>query len=536
MHLARQLGVLHPSVHYFKRMMNRFSPCIVVFLALGIAAPVSAAPDNGERRIQAIVQNFSGRDADVQEFYRDREFAPAWSTDNAGILVSALERAAAEGLNPKDYLLNPGQDADTRDVTLTRLALHYVEDVRNGRPGLRAMDDDVALPALPYDTSVALAGALKNHVLAGFLASAPPSSPQYAKLKSALAWYQAIRDRGGWPLIPADIADSVGENGPAAATLRERLRFEDPTIFADGSAGIAAALKRFQLRHGLSPDGVLGQRTRSELNVTAQARVEQIVANMERWRWLPRTFEPNYIAVNVPDATLSLVLNGSEVLRSRVVVGKPKTPTPILRAEGGGITVNPPWNVPTSIARKEILPRLKSNPSYLRSQDMVLLNGPAGDPYGLHVRWRDIPAGTFPYLIQQHPGLKNSLGTIKLELPNRFDVYLHDTPSKRAFAFFARDVSHGCVRVERILPLASYILSENLDAMMKIADAVSTGETRYFPFQRRIPVYFLYWTVFAGPEGTLQFRPDVYGRDSRMAENLSQPMRISGDFPNCGRG
>ncbi len=138
---------------------------------------------------------------------------------------------------------------------------------------------------------------------------------------------------------------------------------------------------------------------------------------MERWRWLPHRIEPDYVAVNVPDASLSLVLNDHEMLQSRVVVGKPRSPTPILRAEGAGITVNPPWSVPNSIARKEILPKLKANSAYLRSQDMILLNGPPGDPYGLQVRWRDIPVGTFPYRLQQHPGLENALGTIKIELP-----------------------------------------------------------------------------------------------------------------------
>ena len=485
-----------------------------------------------ESRIAPLVQGLSGRDSVVLDFYRHRNFTPAWRPEDAVVLTAVLTHATEEGLEPGDYLPIRSDETDAHDIGLTRAALDYVRDVRDGRAMLRTLDQDVALPPGENNDAVRLNDALQSHTLAAFLASAPPLAPQYARLRSALAAYRAIRDRGGWPLLSA--ADATQSDDQAVALLRKRLSYEDTALASDSD--LTAALKRFQRRHGLESDGRLGGQTLAALNVTAEARAEQILANMERWRWLPRSFEPDFIAVNIPDASLSLVLGGHEVLSSRVVVGKPKTPTPILRAEGGGITVNPPWNVPSSIARNEILPKLKANPSYLRSQDMVLLNGPAGDPYGLNVRWRDIPTGSFPYLIQQHPGAGNALGTIKLELPNRFDVYLHDTPAKSAFARASRDISHGCVRVERILPLASYVLNEDLQAMMTIANAVSAGETKYFPLRHRLPVYFLYWTAFAAPDGTLQFRPDIYGRDRRMLAQLLHPLRMASEFPDCTRG
>jgi murein L,D-transpeptidase YcbB/YkuD len=227
-----------------------------------------------------------------------------------------------------------------------------------------------------------------------------------------------------------------------------------------------------------------------------------------------------------------LTWEGKDVLESRVVVGRPLDPTPILRAEGAGVTVNPSWNVPASIARREILPKLKAHPDYLLSQDMILVNGPSEDPHGLHVNWRAVPSGTFPYQIQQHSGAKNALGTIKIELPNHFDVYLHDTPGKAIFAANARDVSHGCVRVEQILPLASFGLTANLDTMEMISDAVATGETRYFNFKQRLPVYFLYWTAFVDADGRTQFRPDIYGRDRHLAEILEGPNSArTGEIP-----
>jgi len=264
---------------------------------------------------------------------------------------------------------------------------------------------------------------------------------------------------------------------------------------------------------------------------------DTIAANMERWRWLPDALEPNRIVINVADAQLQLWLAGKPVLASRVIVGRPSNPTPILRAEGAGVTVNPPWTVPHSIAVKEILPKLKANYTYLASQDMVLLNGPAGDPQGLHVDWRAVRAGTFPYRVQQHPGSRNALGRVKIELPNRFDVYLHDTPGKAAFARANRAVSHGCVRVEQILPLASYALSGELQTMEQITQAIDAGETKFLPLRATLPVYFLYWTAFADAGGELQLRPDLYGRDKRLIAAMgTRPLRIAANMIACNKG
>lgn len=499
-------------------------------LAISCGAPAASAEPG---KIGFLVQAMAGRDAAaIADFYRRRNFAPAWTSEDAAILIATLGRAADEGLEPGNYLPVSGTGTDGRDIGLTRAALDYLRDVREGRPFLRSLDPDVALPENSHDAVTELGDAIQSHSLAAYLRSAPPPGAQYGRLRSALADYRAIQRRGGWPALSPD--GLLKGDGEAMTRLRERLAFEDPALATD--ADIDLALKRFQARHGLEPDGKPGPLTLAALNVTADARVRQIQANMERWRWLPRRFEADYLAVNIPDENLSLVLGGREVLTSRVVVGKPDTPTPILRAEGGSLTVNPPWNIPQSIARKEILPKLKANRFYLQSQDMILLNGPKGDPYGLHVRWREISPDHFPYLIQQHPGAKNPLSAIKLELPNRFDVYLHDTPAKGAFSRPGRAVSHGCVRVERILPLASYALTRDLAAMKEIADTISSGETRHLPLRRRLPVYFLYWTAFAAKDGALQFRADLYGRDRRMAAALSLPVAARSDYPNCSRG
>ncbi len=463
-----------------------------------------------------LVAQLPDSDAMVRDFYRLRGYQSVWHSPDTGILQAALARGAAEGLNPESYAPVLQGSPELRDVNLTRAALNFLHDIRLGREALRLVDSDVGLPQAPFDAARALNDALNANALASLLADSAPQSPDYIRLREALKLYRAIDDRGGWPNLALPSEDLASLTDRQAHSLRDRLAYEEPAL-ADASApGLASGLQRFQKRHGLEPSGHIDSATIAELNVTAGYRIKQLAANMERLRWLPRDLEPDHILVNVPDAQLSLVLGGKEVLVSRVIVGKPATPTPILRAEGAGLTVNPPWNVPESIARDEILPKLKADRSYLKKQDMVLLNGPPGDPHGLTVTWRKIPKGTFPYLIQQHPGGGNPLGTVKLELPNKFDVYLHDTPARKYFARAKRDISHGCVRVERILPLASYALSKGPDDMAVLVDAISRGETRYFPLKRQLPVYFTYQTAFPDAAGVLQFRPDIYGRDRRM--------------------
>lgn len=419
------------------------------------------------------------------------------SDRDARVALAALLRAGEEGLEPSRYPADPRDRASVKSALLS-----FTGDMTAGRADLRTLDSDVALPPSAFDPVAALDNALVQGTLGLLLDGLAPPYVEYARLKSALARYRDIAAKGGWPRIAA--ADD--------RLLRLRLGYEDDITGISDSVAIG----RFQVRHGLAADGIAGPATLAALNVPASIRADIIAANMERWRWLPRSLEDDRIMINVADARLALILQGKSVLQTRVIVGRPQDPTPILRAEGGGITLNPSWTVPHSIAAREILPKLKRNPAYLASQDMVLLNGPAGDPHGLHIPWRSIAAGSFPYEIRQRPGPKNPLGRIKIELPNRFSVYLHDTPGKAAFNSARRDLSHGCVRVEQILPLASYVLTADLSATRKIADAIDSGKTTYLPLRKKLPVYFLYATAFANSDGTLHFRSDIYGRDSRM--------------------
>lgn len=467
--------------------------------------------------------------AALKRFYQARGSRLAWSgspqaRSAAQLARQALSRGEAHGLDVSHYHLERLAAADTDatsfDLLMTDALLRYARELRSGRIAPSAAYNDIALPSQAFDAATALEAALSSGTFAEFLAELVPLHPEYARLMSALAKYRQIAAEGNWAPLP-DLPKSVKKNDPdpRLASLPARLAREGIEVAPE--ADTVAALKRYQSLNGLDPDGKLGQQTLAMLNVQPSQRVAQIEANMERWRWLPRVFESRYVTINAADATLELIDKGEILLRSRVIVGASDKRTPIMRTVAREVTANPPWNVPTSIARNEILPKLRRDANYLVSQRMILVNGPPDDPQGTRIDWKKIPAGTFPYRIQQRPGSDNALGTLKLEMPNDFNVYLHDTPGRSAFARPNRTLSHGCIRVQEIMSLASVALSgDALSAVGELKEAIAAGVTKRIPLKAPLAVYVLYWTALSDADGTVQFRPDVYGRDRQLLAAL----------------
>ena len=459
---------------------------------------------------QPSIQGVNGAELNaLRTFYDLRGDAPAWAgspeaESDGQILQAALAQADADGLNGADYRIVPmvGYGAATswldaeKDVLETNAALRYANDLRNGRSWLREVDDDFELPVNYFDAVRELTSATQTRTLSAFLSGLAPTHPEYAALKALLVRYQSAAAQGGWQ-------GTFSKRGKGREELLHRLSFEPDAIATDSD--LTDAIARFQKEHGLDSDGSLNRETIEALNVPASQRILQVEANMERWRWMPRNFEARYVMVNVPTQKLEVVANNDRVLTSPVIVGKPEAPTPILRADATSVIANPPWNIPPKIARKEILPKLHANPDYLREHNMVWRSGGAG--------------------IQQRPGGRNALGRIKLNLPNRFDVYLHDTPSKKLFGRDERDLSHGCVRVEKILPLASYALTGDDSSVSLLTSAVASGKTKAFPLSEPLPIYIVYWTVFVDADGSVEFRPDLYDRDQRLLAALASGIR-----------
>jgi murein L,D-transpeptidase YcbB/YkuD len=474
-------------------------------------------------------------------FYEMRQFRPVWSggpaeENRAEEVLAVLAQAEDQGLHSEDYLSpalergnrpRQGQEVAQYDIALTDAVLRYARDVAIGRVRPNDVYKDVKLPADKFDPVDVLTRMLRSRSISASLADLPPPHPEYRRLAQAMARYRAIAAQGGWPSLPARGEIGLDGNDRRAKALIERLAFEDPELAAipdPDREAIQEAVRRFQSRNDLEADGRVSTATLAALNVPVSRRIEVLAANMERWRWLPRTFENRYIAVNVPDQSVAFVRNSDVVLSSRVVVGRKTSPTPITRAAVIALIANPPWEIPGDIVVNQILPKLRRSPGYLAASHMVLMNGPSSDPQGRTINWRNVSANAFPYRVVQIPGPHNALGNLMLDTPNDFDVYLHDTPGKALFKSNDRAVSNGCIRVEAVLQLASLALGDGDDATTaRITEAINAGNTRRIELDTPLPVYFLYWTAIAAPDGAVGFRGDLYGRDARLIAALAAP-------------
>jgi len=519
-----------------KRVPGRIAIVPIVALALaGLAPFANAEPSRGapqfehratvpivdpvSQALKQLVDNANWQPGTfklswtrLRSLYLSRAYREVWTKpDDEARVRAALGQADREGLSPGDYaveaILPPGSNDPEKlakyDLLLSNALLNYASDVRLGRVLAGAGESDVLLPVQHYDAVSDLETALSGGTVAAYLVALPPMQNEYGALRTLLARYRDIAARGGWLNI------SEGGQGEAARNAqssheRDRLLIEDETFSADPTRpdGLRDAIMRFQEHHALNIDKRVGPTTIGALNVDVEDRIAQIATNMERWRWMPHTFEDRYIVVNAPAATLEVYDAGSVVLSSRVIVGSPTAPTPIIRAVATALTVNPTWDIPAKIARKEIMPKSRLDSGYLTAHRMVI--------------------DDVTHSLSQLPGPANSLGVLKLEMANRFDVYLHDTDVHAAFDRQLRDRSHGCVRVEQILPLASFALTGTTDgAISDLNGTIAAGETKRIELPARLPVYILYWTVSVNDDGSAQFWPDIYARDQHLRDAIT---------------
>jgi L,D-transpeptidase YcbB len=467
-------------------------------------------------------------------FYDRRKYAPAWIGDrglrpDADELIAALADAPADGLDPERYRLadlrqrlaqaksapNPGDLAEI-DLRLSDAFLRLAADLRNGavNPELIYSDCEIDIPEV--DLPAALESALAAGRVRQALADLAPTHAGYKALKAALAQYRALAARGGWPAVPDGPPLKPGDRGERVAAVRARLEASGdlaPKASPEASdlfdAPLQAALVKFQEEHGLDTDGKVGKGTLAALDVPVEQRIRQMEINLDRWRWLPRDLGERYIMVNIAGFHLDVVEGGRPVLSMKIVAGKPTTRTPMFSGVMKNVVLNPYWNVPPDIARKEVLPRIAREPGYAAKE-------------GFEVSGTEV---------RQKPGSQNALGKFKFLFPNRFNVYLHDTPSRSLFSRTVRSFSHGCIRLEKPQELAEYLLQDDPAwTPQRIAAALNRGREAWVTIPKPLPVHLAYWTAWVDDAGTLQLRDDLYGRDKPLlrilgTEEAAQPSK-----------
>ncbi|MFG1397676.1 L,D-transpeptidase family protein [Roseixanthobacter pseudopolyaromaticivorans] len=515
--------------------------------AVGSAAPAAPANTAAADPLAPIAEQIAkllavpGADALVgsakeQEalltFYKARMDAPVF-VDASGFnargkaVLARFAAAAEDGLEPSDYArprLSPGADPLTlarAELKLAATALLYARHAQAGRFDPSRISELVVPTRSFPDALEVLSNLSTTSDASAALQSYNPPHEGYRALKAQLASSRTVPPSTPVVRIPPGPTLRPGDVDSRVPALRTRLgvRGGNDRMY-DGD--LVDAVKMFQASNGLDPDGVIGASTISAFNVAASAhgvdRTADIIANMERWRWLPRDIGATRVMVNIPEFVVRIYDNDREVHETRVVVGKPETPTPLLSHDMEYVVLNPYWNIPPSIARKEMLPKLQADPYFLARQGMeVVRNGRVVDPGS--VNWN---AGLGGYSFRQPPGERNALGRIKFMFPNNQSVYLHDTPSKALFARDKRAFSHGCIRVQEPLKFGEVIFNLGLGSTewtdAKIGKMLG-GAERYINLKHHIPVHLVYFTAFV-ENGRLQMREDVYGINEKVKAQL----------------
>lgn len=483
----------------------------------------------------------------VLQFYEERRFDPIWigprgpkaSVDS---LLSALRRADRDGLSPNGYhtetiarlheeignqvMEGVGPLSDL-ELLCTDAFLLYGAHLLTGRVSPTELRPTWTLPARQADLLQMLETSAGVGSISQVYRSLRPTEPEYTALAGALQRYRRIAASGGWPTLTEGPTLREGDQDERVAILRQRLQTtgdfsaETPETPRQFDASLREAVRAFQERHGLEADGVVGSATRAALNVPAAERIQQLIVNLERWRWMPQDLGRRHIIVNIAGFHLRVVENGEEVLSMPVIAGRPYRETPVFSGEMSYLVLNPYWHVPHSIAVNDKLPKIKKDPDYLARQQFKVFRGWGADATPIDpstVEWDSLSQNNFPYRLRQEPGPLNALGRVKFIFPNRHSVYLHDTPTQGLFAQAERSFSSGCIRLEQPMELADYLLAEQPEwSPERIQSVVQTSTSeRSVPLHEKVPVHLQYWTAWADEDGTVHFRNDVYQRDEAV--------------------
>ena len=497
------------------------------------------------------------------EFYDQRYHRSIWFDGDQfkkdpEVLIAEIKDSYGEGLKPADYHLdfieNSVKDPDlfTADslgkkalleILLTNAYLSLASDYLNGKIDPEIIIEDYNHQDDNLEAQKLLKLLVDEEKLAQILETQLPTSSNYTQLRDKLYLYRDSGKIKEWPQINTDETLALEAEGRAVAQLVENLSaraylnlksLDNRDYF---NQRVKRSVVRFQLDNGLNADGIVGRKTRKALNIPLEQRIKQIIVNMERWRWLPENLGSRYIYVNIADYNLKLYENNQLKMEMKTIVGQEQRSTPVFSDEIDYLVLNPYWYVPKSIAVKDKLPIIKEDYKYLQENNYSLFqytgNNNLKEIDPAEVDWSEIDKDNFNYLLRQNPGDENALGRVKFMFPNRFSIYLHDTPSKYLFSETERGFSSGCIRIEKPVDLAEYLLKdqEKWDRQAIEAEMKKDKEKTVY-LNNPIKIYLQYNTVWVDSLGNLNFREDIYGRDQKIIEeyflsliHISEPTR-----------
>lgn len=499
------------------------------------------APSIAASRAPRIGDATLAEPALLAALYAQRDHKPLWTDkDELKTLTSAIAAVTGDGLLPEDYHLpaltaliaatdgrDPEQAARLDLVAtdaLARLAIH----LHYGKTDPRAFDPNwnISAPTKPADFLKLVAEVTARDDMVAAAKDLAPHHWFYGQLKKALAAQRAYVAEGGWGTVDAGETLKPGMTDPRVAGLRARLAASgeytattpaDANLYDDD---LAAAVKRFQELHGIDPDGAVGKRTVSELNIPAQQRVDQIRLNLERARWVLNQLGDEFIVVNISGFHLYVIKGGVPVWDTRVVVGRTYRQTPMFKSNMRTVVLNPTWTVPPTILKQDMLPKIARDPSYLASHNIAVVDAGGAEVDPGTIDWQQARR-RFPYNLVQRPGDDNSLGRVKFLFPNEHAVYLHDTPNRALFDRADRAASSGCIRVENPMALADYLLAGDADwPKERVEEVLAAGQTQNIILKHTMPIVIMYWTAQLDRDGTMRFFPDLYSRDPPLLRAL----------------
>ena len=534
---------------------------LLVFALAGFLVPAFARPDlsESERTIslspqaeamRTVLDAASAEDPiekqvldGVRAFYAARQYEPLWlversMTPQMAALRRMMDRAESYGLDSIAYqtpglapiYVNDPETIAQAEVEFSRTVARFITHIASGRVEPKDISRLISLEPERPNLDEALTRLSQSSAVAVDLGRLEPQHEQYRKLRAALSKLRASPADAEQIVVPEGDLLKPGKSDARVPALRQRLGI----VLADGAEpdiydeALVDAVKLAQAEAELTPDGIVGPRTLAVLNGRSREEdIALIIANLERWRWMPRKLGDFHIMVNVPEFMVRVVNKGTVTHQTRVIVGKPTQPTPTFSHVMDHVVVNPYWNVPSSIVANEMLPAARSNPGYFSRggyQVFALING----------RYRQIDPYWAGYVsprklqVRQVPGDFNALGRIKFMFPNQHSVYLHDTPSKKLFTKDYRALSHGCVRVQNPLDFADAILPVAAPEWnSKRLEKMYGGPERSVKFDTPIPVHLAYFTAGIGADGALKVFEDIYGYDARIIEHLAEQLRTA---------